>query len=261
VYSISNKKINNQKISVSFTWDDNSVNHFEKIGPLFEKFGLRCTFFVVPGDSNFQNVFLDKYTKLSLSGFEIGSHSYSHKQMTKLVENEWEFEFSEAINCILKFTGKYPVSFAFPYHDFNDNLLKVSRKFHLETRNTLNNSIRFSLKTTTTLKDLIASLGKAIFLKQDLVFSGHSVITTEELKANKAGEGYEPMNLKILEDFLGKLISLESSIKVVPFSHAVILEFIRNNSTANDDFLFLNQASLNELSKFGINKISLDSII
>lgn len=248
------KTVPKGKISISFTWDDNSIRHFSIISPLFVENGFRCTFYVVPGESGFDSVYAFGYSELQQNKFEIGSHSFSHKYMTLMSREEVEYEINESVQKIIKCTQQYPLTFAFPNHDYNDKLVDIARNYHLETRNTLTNSIRFSIKTDTSLETLIQSVNESILNKTNLVFSGHSIITDEEYAAKQIGEGYQPMRISILTDFLQYLRAITSKAEVITFAQSALRELIKTSAVLQNQEWVLNAETLNILDKFNITK-------
>ena len=210
-------KAPSEKISISFTWDDNSERHITMISPLFLENGFRCTFYVVPGDREFDSFYSSSYAELATFGFEIGSHSFTHQYMTSLTKQQSTDEFIEAIKKICDCVAQYPITFAFPNHDYNEDLIEQARNYHLETRNTLANSIRFSLKTNTSLKDIINAIDEAIMNNVSLIFSGHSIITEEEILKGQSGEGYQPIRITLLSDVLLYLKKVASKVDVLTF--------------------------------------------
>ena len=60
------------------------------------------------------------------NGFSIGSHSYSHRNLSQVKEPEvLETEISFSRQRILEETGIAPSVFTFPNGQYNDNLLKI----------------------------------------------------------------------------------------------------------------------------------------
>ena len=74
-------KINTERLSCCFTWDDNSFGHSE-IHLIFKDFGLNTTFYIVPGEPEFALKYAEQYSRLSLAGLDIGIHTLTHPQMT-----------------------------------------------------------------------------------------------------------------------------------------------------------------------------------
>lgn len=250
-------KINPGKTTISFTWDDNSSRHYTIIGTLFKEYGLTCTFYVVPGTKDFESQHSANYADLHACGFEIGSHSYSHKYMTKLSESEAREEFINSINLIKEYTGEYPLTFAFPNHDYNDRLLKMAHIHHLETRNTLFNSVRKSIKKDSATSELINSVKAKILMQQNLVFSGHSIITDEEYQKGDSGEGYEPIRLSVLKELLSYLNEEKSQVEVINFSTAALRSYIISHGQIKEEKYILEAHHFEKLRTFNLTKDSI----
>jgi peptidoglycan/xylan/chitin deacetylase (PgdA/CDA1 family) len=249
------------KISISFTWDDNSARHYSLLAPIFYDNGLRCTFYVVPGEQKYDSEYRNKYNELSAKGFEIGSHSFSHQYMTSLSPQEAEAEFDLSVQKIHEQFGVYPLTFAFPNHDYNDTLLKQARKFHLETRNTLPNARRFSIKTHTIFKDLKEAIDEAYSNKINLVFSGHSLITDEEYLEKRQGEGYEPMRISLLAELLTQLKTIESNVDVITFAQSALREWVKKTGRYQDGQWVVSQEQLFHLERFFIYPENIASML
>ncbi len=255
-------EIPDKYISVCFTWDDNSLRHYTHVAPLFLDHNIRCTFYVVPGTEDFDPAFCQYYTDLAEKGFEIGSHSYSHHYMTTLSGETLQNEFTASINRILHFTKRYPLTFAFPNHDYNPAILREAHRFHLETRNTLQNSRRFSIKRRTMTDDLLEALEQSIANGTNLIFSGHSIITEDEIKDGKQGEGYEPMRSGVLQSFISKLGQYSDNIRVQTFSQASIKQWFQSNAKYLGECKYeLSDENLASLAIFGINNTNIFSYL
>jgi peptidoglycan/xylan/chitin deacetylase (PgdA/CDA1 family) len=254
-------KISQDKISISFTWDDNSIRHHSLLAPIFLENGFRCTFYVVPGDRKYDSEYHDKYHELLMEGFEIGSHSFSHQYMTTLSLQDAEVELEMSAQKIHKQLGNYPLTFAFPNHDYNDTLLEQARKFHLETRNTLTNAKRFSIKTHTSSNDLKESIDEAYANKINLVFSGHSLITEEEYVEKLSGEGYEPMRISLLAELLPYLKIIESKVDVITFAQSALREWVKKAGRYDDGKWVVSQEQLNHIERFHINPENIASML
>ena len=199
------------KRKIVFTWDDNSCRHYQYIGPLFEKYGIRCTFYVNPGWKSFNRRFLSGYKKLDSRGFEIGSHGYTHKHMMTLSKGEYEKQLNMSQQLLQSWLGHRITTFAFPHHEYSDEMLIFAKNYYLETRNSVPNSIRFSLKSHTTLAEIEKIARQTELNNQILIFSGHSVaIDSKELLGHSGNAGYEPVLLNHLEDIMKLLLANNS---------------------------------------------------
>lgn len=192
---------------IIFTWDDNFHRHYSRVAPLFEKKGIRCTFYVNPGWRSFEDKYLKGYKHLSDIGFEIGSHGLFHKDLTKLSFTEYEWQLKQSKILLESYLKKPVYTFAFPHHKFSAEMLEIAKKHYIETRNTIPNSIRYSLKTELDINNALETSSEILNDNKILVFSGHNiVINKNELIAKKSTIGYEPILLSDLEILLEKLV-------------------------------------------------------
>jgi peptidoglycan/xylan/chitin deacetylase (PgdA/CDA1 family) len=99
--------------AVSYTFDDNSPKQFSVAQPMFDAKGLHATFFCIVGSlSPSQWATIES---ASAKGHEIGSHTLSHPDLTKLTDAQATTEESGAKRLIESHTGKKCVSLAYPY--------------------------------------------------------------------------------------------------------------------------------------------------
>lgn len=255
------EKVPLEKMSISFTWDDNSVRHISIIAPLFIESGFRSTFYVVPGDPKFDSLYALGYVELQKKGFEIGSHSYTHKYMTSLSKEHVEYELTKSAQKLHQIMNFYPLTFAFPNHDYNDELINQARDYHLETRNTLANAVRFSIKTNTSLEDLIVSINESIYSKNNLVFSGHSIITDEEYLNKGKGEGYQPTRTSVLSGLIYYLKSVASKADVITFSKSALREWVKRTADFQNNEWVISSGDLQGLKKFHITQENIMSLL
>lgn len=242
-------KINPSKGTVVFTWDDNSVSHYQLMAPIFSEFNYKCTFYINPGEENFKEYYETGYKTLLVEDFEIGSHGYTHHHFSLLSSIELEQQLINARNRIYMMFSRYPTTFAFPHHDFNEPMLKKAKGVYLETRNTLCNAKRFSLKTSTNIDSISKAINKSLNEGYTLVFSGHSMINTDiSLELN----GYEPISADILINTL-ELLSHNNNIQVLTFEQAALLSFIQQHCEIKGNCVWIQDAQLNYLMTFGLD--------
>lgn len=72
--------------AVILAFDDGHLDHYTNAYPILKKHGAKAVFFIISGkpdqDSKFAN--RDQVKELADAGFEIGSHSVSHLNLTSL---------------------------------------------------------------------------------------------------------------------------------------------------------------------------------
>jgi len=246
------------KPSVCFTWDDNFTAHQKLIAPQFAKRGLRCTFYINPGEAGFEK-YLSGYKSLSEDSFEIGSHGFCHDDYSNMPKNEFEYELKRSALSIKDYIGAYPSTFAFPYHAFNDDMLQTARRFYLETRNTLGNSKRFGIRTNSTQEEMILAVRKCIPNKRSLVFSGHSAIPAAGSDINE-DTGHEPIPIQTLCALLNYL-QTQDGAEVLTFEQAALKQFIIDNCEISGSSYILSREQTDILSAFQIGAEKLSRLI
>lgn len=251
-------KIDPNKLSFVFTWDDNFEAHIEWIAPAFEAYQKKCTFFVNPGEPDYQEILWKKYAQLAKQGFDIGSHGYTHHHFSVLPDTTYNYQLIKSKKSIAETIGVTPVVFAFPHHDFTAQMLREAKEIYFETRNTLHNAPRFSFKSDTALTSVQKAIDTAISNKNSLVFSGHSISLNTE---NHCYDGYQPIKLKLLEDTLEIILKHADASEICTFSQAALKEYICSNCDYTDAFFFIDSNQLAYLEQFGLTSKRIEELI
>lgn len=120
VYSVER---DDKVVSISFdaSW---GANKTIPILDILDQYGVKTTFFLVGG-------WVDKYPdmvkEIFARGHEIGNHSNTHPQMSKLGEEGIREELRMMSDKVEKLTGVRPTLFRPPYGDYNDRVIQVAR--------------------------------------------------------------------------------------------------------------------------------------
>lgn len=92
--------------------------------------GVTATFFLV-------GMWVDKnedlVKEIDACGFEIGTHSNTHPDLTKLDRSQIELELSVSTNKIEKITNKKVKNFRAPYGAYNNTLIEIADSLKLKT--------------------------------------------------------------------------------------------------------------------------------
>ncbi|MBQ8312050.1 MAG: polysaccharide deacetylase family protein [Clostridia bacterium] len=95
-----------------------------RILDLLDEYNAKATFFLV-------GIWVDKYPELvkeiAARGHEIGNHSDSHPEMSKLSKEQIIQELDGCSDKIEALTGQRPTSFRPPYGDYDNEVVTVSR--------------------------------------------------------------------------------------------------------------------------------------
>ena len=124
IYSV---QTDENKLAISFdaAWGADKTQDIMKI---CEDYGVKATFFLV-------GFWIEKYPEMVKEiynrGFEIGIHSNTHPDMTKLSKDEIYEELTTNIKMVEDLTGFRPKLFRPPYGYYNNNLIEVCEDLNL----------------------------------------------------------------------------------------------------------------------------------
>ncbi len=114
---------------ITFTFDDNRMGQYTYAKGILEAAGFRATFFVTRDNFDKDPSFFgaDEVKALYEAGHEIGDHTKTHRDLTKLSEAEirWEIDADH-----LKALGIKPRSHAYPYGSYNKTVIQLVSQFY-----------------------------------------------------------------------------------------------------------------------------------
>ena len=119
VIPIPEKVIDPNKKVIALTFDDGPSYYTEQILKLLEKEEVTATFFLI---GNKINRYQETVQTMLKNGNEIGNHSFSHKWLTKLDDDDLQEEITLTQDTIKKLTGFTPRVFRPTYGAVNDDL-------------------------------------------------------------------------------------------------------------------------------------------
>ena len=124
VYSV---ETNEKQVAISFdaAW---GADKTEKIMQICKEYNAGATFFLV-------GFWVDKYQdmvkKIDANGFEIGTHSNTHPDMTKLSKDSVKQELQTCVSLIENLTEKKVELFRPPFGAYNNTVIEVSKELGL----------------------------------------------------------------------------------------------------------------------------------
>lgn len=126
---IYNVKTTEKKVAISFdaAW---GADKTEKIMEILKEYNANATFFLV---GFWVENFSDITKKIAENGFEIGTHSNTHPDMTKLSKEQMKLELETSIKTIEDTTGKKVELFRAPFGAYNDTLISTCEELNLAT--------------------------------------------------------------------------------------------------------------------------------
>lgn len=138
----------NQK-SVALTFDDGPSTYTEELLNILKKYDASGTFFVI---GNKVEIYSDTMRRMVQEGNEIGNHSYNHKWLTKVSDQEFLNQINQTQQVVKKVTGFTPRLFRPTYGAVNQSLRKRSElkivMWDVDTRDWESHNIDHILKKT-----------------------------------------------------------------------------------------------------------------
>ena len=115
---------------VAITFDDGPYLLTEKYIEILQAYDVQATFFMI-------GVQVEKYpddAKMIIdNGYEIGIHSYGHKQLTRMNQGAMEDDFRKSLTAVRNLTERDIRFFRPPFGDFNDNIIQTAKTHKLTT--------------------------------------------------------------------------------------------------------------------------------
>ncbi len=125
---------------LSLTFDDGIKNQYNIVYPMLVNYNFQATFFIISNLSIFENKELmtfEEIQEIQNNGFEIGSHSLTHPFLTKIIAADSEAEIISSKQS-LESRGINITSFAFPYSNYNPDLLRFASLHYRLVRDNYN---------------------------------------------------------------------------------------------------------------------------
>lgn len=191
----------NQK-SVALTFDDGPSVYTDDLLNILKKYDASGTFFVI---GNKVEIYSDTLRRMIQEGNEIGNHSYNHKWLTKVSDQEFLKQINQTQQVVKKVTGFTPRLMRPTYGAVNQSLRKRSKlkivMWDVDTRDWESHNIDHILKKTVqstkdgsiilmhdTKKQTVTILEK---LLKELKKEGYQFVTVSELDKMKQLKKYE----------------------------------------------------------------------
>ncbi|MEX2716122.1 MAG: polysaccharide deacetylase family protein [Candidatus Sigynarchaeum springense] len=135
--------------ALSLTFDDGYASHHAYLYPVLKEFGLKATFFVVPGwlDDPSTSKYASRigtwreFEQMAGDGFEIGSHGMTHVKLTRLMQGAENragtllHELAESKRVIERHIPTQPCSaIAYPYSLHNRTVSHHAARYYIAAR-------------------------------------------------------------------------------------------------------------------------------
>ncbi len=122
-FNLKKRNISDEDKIVALTFDDGPSKYTNSILNTLKKYNACATFFVIGNKVDFYDETLNKMLE---NGNEIGNHSFSHKWLNRLSEQEFKEEINKTQEEVKKATGFTPKLFRPTYGGYSDRLKKYT---------------------------------------------------------------------------------------------------------------------------------------
>lgn len=120
------------KPMIALTFDDGPGAYTDRLLDIFLEHGGQATFFLMGNKIDKRP---ETVQRIAAEGHEIGGHSWSHKELTKLTDKEIRSQLVKTNNKINELTGLTPAIMRPPYGSYNDDVRAVAKKLGLSAIN------------------------------------------------------------------------------------------------------------------------------
>ncbi len=134
------------KNTVALTFDDGpDINYTKKVLAVLKKYNIKATFFVLGGNAK---QYPDLIKAILADGHNIENHSMTHPMLTRLNEQQLQYQIGGTNKIIKQLTGKEPVCLRPPYGAYNKQVKAVAAANGLQVINWDLNSFDYERRGT-----------------------------------------------------------------------------------------------------------------
>lgn len=182
------RKLDPAKPMIALTFDDGPSKYTGQILTILNKYNARATFFMV---GNRVKANTSAAVKVVEQGSEIGSHSWDHKELTKLSDGEISRQITDTSNAIYNATGVRPILLRPPYGSHNSRVAGVCRGQGVSLVNWSVDTMDWSSQNADSVAAEILRSAKpgAVILCHDMYPS--TVKAIEKVMPQLAAKGYQ----------------------------------------------------------------------
>ena len=122
--------IRNYEKPFIITFDDGYEDNFYNVYPILQKYDMKAVVYMVTEYID-KNLFLKKDQIKSMTDrVSFQSHTLTHDKLTTLSNDEIERQLRDSKDILENLTGVKVDNIAYPYGDYNDNVLQLTAKYY-----------------------------------------------------------------------------------------------------------------------------------
>jgi peptidoglycan/xylan/chitin deacetylase (PgdA/CDA1 family) len=122
---------------LSVTFDDGWASAYTQARPVMAQYGILSTQYIISGEvGDTSEGYMSKaqVQAMSKAGHEIGSHTISHPELTKITAAMLTTELQNSQTSLQSVVGKPVTNLASPYGDYNASVITQAKKYYTSHR-------------------------------------------------------------------------------------------------------------------------------
>jgi peptidoglycan/xylan/chitin deacetylase (PgdA/CDA1 family) len=140
---------------VTLTFDDGFASAYQYGLPIVDAAGMKSTQYIITGSLGLPGyITREDVLAMNASGHEIGAHTKSHPSLPQLTPGRLKDEVAGSLHD-LEALGIHPTTFAYPYGDYNDNVVAAVKSAGFTSARTCVGGYDSATSTTLLLKSKI----------------------------------------------------------------------------------------------------------
>lgn len=135
--------------AISYTFDDGLRDQYTLAVPMLNEVGFKGTFFVIPSKVSrtvedaerrqndkraWGTITWGELRQMAAQGHEIGSHTWSHPNLTKLTAPEVDAQLKQSYDAIRNEIGRTPLTLAYPFNACTPEIERSALKYYAACR-------------------------------------------------------------------------------------------------------------------------------
>ncbi len=183
-----NPAIDPTKPMIVLSFDDGPSAHTERLLDILEEHGAKGTFFLVGKGITYR---ADTVKRMYEAGHNVGTHTWSHPELTRLTRNEIISEITMANDKLNQVTGGHSYLVRPPYGSYNDEVKAIGAELGVAYVNWSVDTLDWKIKDVEQLHSKIISAARngAIILCHDIHKT--TVDAMETVIPQLISEGYQ----------------------------------------------------------------------
>lgn len=196
-----------KRAALSITFDDGCPSVFTKIVPMVEKYGWKCSFYIISAMAEKKDLWA-KWIELRNQGHEVGNHSLTHGYYLGALYDEelLKKEIDSSFTLMKIRMGEAPFVFSHPYHSTSPMVDNIVFRNHYASRISPPDFCR--LISLNNISSFESEMANAVKNNQWIVTTAHGI-----------DDCFNPMTQNFFDSFLTAVDMYKDSLHIDTFEN------------------------------------------